>query len=1159
MMKKRGWLSLGLVFCFWQLGFCDGFRITTESLPDGKVGEEYYYEITTTGGVEPLEWSTEGTLPPGLYLSPSYAAPSAYLITPQGEKLTQAGTFTFKIKVKDSSSPPATAEKEFTLKVVGSSPPPQPQPYSVSGKVIEDATGQEMSGIVVYLNVGTITIGSALTNSKGEYQIRINGETAEAYKNREAKLFVPDSSNCASAEKTVTIIPGKNDVVDFVLIWKGPHTIRGVVAVDFNRKGILRKALNGVRVKLTIGGVVIAETKTKTMFWPDDIGADGPGRYYITLDKNIVEKYRGQEAIISTDLAGYLSKPNPVEQKIIIRFRGRDRIDFTVEGYYYRVEGKVVDKETGKPLEGIRVELKSPGYSCSTITVIGGPRPGTYAITISGKIPPCDGEEVEIVVDDEEGYYPQTKKVKVRHLAGNTPVDVVNFELEKKHSQVSQTVEVSGLLRAMLRDGRGENIHIQLEGLKIVFEAVDNPAERYEAEVGMIGDYFMYKLEVLRNKKYRVDLIPPLDLADVEFVAEIGCDVTNHGPGFEGVCGVEWLEEDWRFPFTLDILEYLQCVGNDVDVVSLHIWAVGESSKREVEVSGLLRAMIGDGVGKNIHFQLEGMKIVFEAVDNPAERYEAEFGVISNYKMAYNLKVLGNKKYRVDLIPPSDLADGEFTLEFGCDVTNHGPGFEGVCGVEWLEEDWRFPFTLDIPEYLQCVGNDVDVDVVSLHIWGIGESSKLQIKLIEAGTGQVIDPAGFTFTISHSKFYALIENHPVFDNVFVVKGEEPYLQNERVVTEFIPVWHSLYQKEPFTFKVEPPEGSEYLPREIEVSLGQVKKEVYEVVIALKREGSDTPLTAQMKIKVSPEDIPCEVILKHKGTNRQFKSSFVHEGNFEKLPVGEYVLLIRADGYQDIVENIWLSSDLEITQMLQIQPSEEATLKPDEACLITDQETGVEIKAEAGTVSKEVEICIEKIEDGIITDAIELYEFEAFEKETGQKVEEFKKFLTISLVYDDTGIDEESLCVVTSSDLITWTEVSDVVVKPAENKVIIRINHFSYYAIRAPEITPIVNEMKLPEKNALFSSYPNPAGATTWIPYQIKRQSVVTVRIYNVLGQLVRTLNLGNQAPRYYLSKSDAILWDGKDARGEKLPTGVYLYELVVDNKVIGKQQILLLR
>ncbi|MBM3242306.1 T9SS type A sorting domain-containing protein [Candidatus Poribacteria bacterium] len=84
---------------------------------------------------------------------------------------------------------------------------------------------------------------------------------------------------------------------------------------------------------------------------------------------------------------------------------------------------------------------------------------------------------------------------------------------------------------------------------------------------------------------------------------------------------------------------------------------------------------------------------------------------------------------------------------------------------------------------------------------------------------------------------------------------------------------------------------------------------------------------------------------------------------------------------------------------------------------------------------------------------------------------------------------------------------------------------------------------IPIKSSLFQNYPNPFNPETWIPFQLARDASVAVRIYNLKGQLIRTLALGQTTAGTYLTKDKAIYWDGRDDSGEKVASGMYFYTL----------------
>ena len=83
----------------------------------------------------------------------------------------------------------------------------------------------------------------------------------------------------------------------------------------------------------------------------------------------------------------------------------------------------------------------------------------------------------------------------------------------------------------------------------------------------------------------------------------------------------------------------------------------------------------------------------------------------------------------------------------------------------------------------------------------------------------------------------------------------------------------------------------------------------------------------------------------------------------------------------------------------------------------------------------------------------------------------------------------------------------------------------------------------PNQNLLLQNYPNPFNPETWIPYQLSEDTSVSVSIYDTTGQLVRTLSLGFQAAGFYNSREHAAYWDGRNALGERVASGIYFYQL----------------
>ena len=110
-------------------------------------------------------------------------------------------------------------------------------------------------------------------------------------------------------------------------------------------------------------------------------------------------------------------------------------------------------------------------------------------------------------------------------------------------------------------------------------------------------------------------------------------------------------------------------------------------------------------------------------------------------------------------------------------------------------------------------------------------------------------------------------------------------------------------------------------------------------------------------------------------------------------------------------------------------------------------------------------------------------------------------------------------------------------------------------IEAPKMAPKTEEH--PDGTELLINYPNPFNPETWIPYQLANSTAVQVNIYDAQGILVRALTLGHQSAGYYTSRSRAAYWDGRNALGERVASGIYFYQLQTDEMSSLRKMVIL--
>jgi len=97
-----------------------------------------------------------------------------------------------------------------------------------------------------------------------------------------------------------------------------------------------------------------------------------------------------------------------------------------------------------------------------------------------------------------------------------------------------------------------------------------------------------------------------------------------------------------------------------------------------------------------------------------------------------------------------------------------------------------------------------------------------------------------------------------------------------------------------------------------------------------------------------------------------------------------------------------------------------------------------------------------------------------------------------------------------------------------------------------------NNTGMPYHPGLSQNYPNPFNPSTTIRYSVPRKSMVTIEIFNILGEKITTLvNESKPAGEY------RIAWDGSDINGVKVATGIYFYRLRSGDFVEMKKMLLI--
>jgi hypothetical protein len=109
---------------------------------------------------------------------------------------------------------------------------------------------------------------------------------------------------------------------------------------------------------------------------------------------------------------------------------------------------------------------------------------------------------------------------------------------------------------------------------------------------------------------------------------------------------------------------------------------------------------------------------------------------------------------------------------------------------------------------------------------------------------------------------------------------------------------------------------------------------------------------------------------------------------------------------------------------------------------------------------------------------------------------------------------------------------------------IKIQAYSAVAVD-DEVIPVA-------ETALLGNYPNPFNPETAISYSVKSDAPVTLEVYNLKGQKIRTLVNSDVKGGNY-----TVTWKGDDEHGNKVASGVYFYKMSSGKFTSSKKMILL--
>ena len=136
----------------------------------------------------------------------------------------------------------------------------------------------------------------------------------------------------------------------------------------------------------------------------------------------------------------------------------------------------------------------------------------------------------------------------------------------------------------------------------------------------------------------------------------------------------------------------------------------------------------------------------------------------------------------------------------------------------------------------------------------------------------------------------------------------------------------------------------------------------------------------------------------------------------------------------------------------------------------------------------------------------------------------------------------------------WGESTRIEVDTINKVIRVRAGSLFYFQLALRKISVEMPEFEpsLPRCFALYQNYPNPFNQRTVIRYHVPERNVIQLRVYNISGQLVRTLVSEEKAAGCY-----SVQWDGRDSSGKAVASGVYLYRLEAEGFTQSKRLVIL--
>ena len=119
------------------------------------------------------------------------------------------------------------------------------------------------------------------------------------------------------------------------------------------------------------------------------------------------------------------------------------------------------------------------------------------------------------------------------------------------------------------------------------------------------------------------------------------------------------------------------------------------------------------------------------------------------------------------------------------------------------------------------------------------------------------------------------------------------------------------------------------------------------------------------------------------------------------------------------------------------------------------------------------------------------------------------------------------------------EISEFEIHPGTEKIrAATYGRGIWESLIPPMVGNISSGNNMPHSYKLYQNYPNPFNPQTIIRFDVASKTGITLKVFNILGQEIRTLINSEVTPG-----EKSVVWDGKNNAGTVVNSGIYIYEL----------------